>query len=328
MTGGYLRGPGPQVLAAGSANSFNATTINNGAVLQQNGTTSFTDVTNAGQVNNNGNANLTWQGGSNASSGAITVNTSATMNVSEWYNDGVITVNNGGLLNNSVSDLVSGGGSQIFVNSGGTLNADSNAEGVTLNLRGSLLVNNGTVTGTTNVEYGATVQGSGAFGPINVSEGGMLAIANSANFLATSLAVSSGSIMGAGQSVLPATVADAMVDTPKVTDTLTLSGNLCGAGPLIKSGEGLLILSGSNTYGEGTMVEAGTLEVLSSSALPDGTSLTIGAGATLIFDPSLAAAPAASSVAPVPEPGTLMLLAAGAVGLLAYAWRKRHQHEV
>jgi len=42
------------------------------------------------------------------------------------------------------------------LNSGGTLNADSHNEGVVLDLQDSLLVNNGTVTGTTNVYYGAT----------------------------------------------------------------------------------------------------------------------------------------------------------------------------
>ena len=134
ITGGFIRGPASQVLEAGAANSFNGTTIDNGAVIQQNGIANFTDVTNAGQIGTGSNAVLTWQGGTNASSGVLTVNNAATVNVSEWYNDGFITINNGGSLNNSVSNLVSGGGSEILVNSGGTLNVDSNAQGVTLNL--------------------------------------------------------------------------------------------------------------------------------------------------------------------------------------------------
>ena len=68
------------------------------------------------------------------------------------------------------------------MNSGGTLNADSQNEGVALDLQDSLLVNNGTVTGTTNVEYGAIrSEGSGTFGPINLFSGGMLALASSAS---------------------------------------------------------------------------------------------------------------------------------------------------
>jgi hypothetical protein len=72
--------------------------------------------------------------------------------------------------------------------------------------------------------------------------------------------------------------------------------------------------------------------VAAGSALPSGTSLTIGAGGTFVFDPSVAGAPVsggqavaaspAGSVAAVPEPGTVALLIAGlAVGF--GVWRKR-----
>jgi len=107
----------------------------------------------------------------------------------------------------------------------------------------------------------------------------------------------------------------------------TFSGNLSdlnGGGSLTKTGTGLLLLSGENSYGGGTTVSSGTLEVASSSALPDGTSLTVGAGGTFIFDPPPAGAPAvASTVSPVPEPGTLVLLAASGLALLVGAWRRR-----
>ena len=53
---------------------------------------------------------------------------------------------------------------------------------------------------------------------------------------------------------------------------------------------GTLILSGTDTYSGGTTVKAGTLVVTSNSALPNGSSLTIGAGGTLIFDPAQAVA--------------------------------------
>ncbi|MGA2253061.1 MAG: PEP-CTERM sorting domain-containing protein [Thermoguttaceae bacterium] len=61
------------------------------------------------------------------------------------------------------------------------------------------------------------------------------------------------------------------------------------------------------------------------AALPEGMSLTVGAGGTFIFDPSVAGEPVAVSsgaaVAAVPEPGTLMLAAAGALVAFA-AWRR------
>ncbi len=67
----------------------------------------------------------------------------------------------------------------------------------------------------------------------------------------------------------------------------TLSGSISGAGGFIKNGSGEVILSGSNSFSGGTQVLAGTLVINTANALPNGTSLTIGAGGTLIFDPSI-----------------------------------------
>ena len=50
-----------------------------------------------------------------------------------------------------------------------------------------------------------------------------------------------------------------------------------------------VILSGSNSYAGPTVVNAGTLIVANADALPDGTSLTVGAGGVFVFDPSQAA---------------------------------------
>ena len=86
---------------------------------------------------------------------------------------------------------------------------------------------------------------------------------------------------------------------------------------MVIDGPASLILSGSNDYSGGTTVESGCLCIAASAALPAGGSLIIGAGGTLIFDPSAAGAPAelvslpqvhtASEIVAVPEPGTLAL---------------------
>jgi autotransporter-associated beta strand protein len=83
---------------------------------------------------------------------------------------------------------------------------------------------------------------------------------------------------------------------------------------------GTLILSGSDSYTGGTIVEAGTLEVTTAAALPTGTSLTVGAGGAFIFDPM--ASTSSPAISTVPEPSTIALLLIGAIGLLGYVWRR------
>ena len=63
-----------------------------------------------------------------------------------------------------------------------------------------------------------------------------------------------------------------------------------GSAALTLSGNGELILSGTDSYSGGTTVGGGTLDVLDSAALPDGSALTVGSGATLIFGEQPAAA--------------------------------------
>ena len=120
---------------------------------------------------------------------------------------------------------------------------------------------------------------------------------------------------------------------------LNISGNLSDDGlgrslTLAGDGTGLLILSGTNSYGGATNVNAGTMYITNSSALPPESNLTVGAGAAFIFDPNgpgddvatLAASHATSALEPVPEPGTLaLLLAALWSAALCRRFRRRSQ---
>ena len=101
-----------------------------------------------------------------------------------------------------------------------------------------------------------------------------------------------------------------------ITGSIGDQGN--GTGVLELSGPGTLVLANTNTYGVsggGTIVSGGTLIATCSDAIPAGTSLSVGAGGVFIYDPSQAptagSVVAAGTVAAVPEPGTLTLLAAG-----------------
>ena len=138
--------------------SFNAVTTFNSTNILQDGTASLNNFTNGGTLTNN--ATLTFNGGINASTGVIIVND--LLNTLDVGNSGVVTVNNNGVINNSVGNLVNGGGSRTTINTGGTINL---LDGTTLDLNGALLVNNGTVNGTTNVNYGSLAKGTAVTAP-------------------------------------------------------------------------------------------------------------------------------------------------------------------
>ena len=119
-------------------------------------------------------------------------------------------------------------------------------------------------------------------------------------FSGSDYALSDGALTLASSGGMPAiTVGDSSMQT--------ISSTIAGTQGLLKEGPGELVLSGSNTYSGGTTVDDGTLCVTSSTALPDGSSLTVGAGGSFVFDRSAAAATATGrqAVTAIPEPGTL-----------------------
>jgi autotransporter-associated beta strand protein len=94
-------------------------------------------------------------------------------------------------------------------------------------------------------------------------------------------------------------------------DALTIASPLSGPGGLDEIGAGVLILEGSDSYGGETMVSGGTLDLLSRSALMAGSQLMVGANASEIFGVVVQHNSLPDSAQSVPEPGTLLLFAAG-----------------
>jgi autotransporter-associated beta strand protein len=96
--------------------------------------------------------------------------------------------------------------------------------------------------------------------------------------------------------------------------TLTIGTTIGNSQPvptvLKKTGNGTLVLSGTDTYTGGTIVAQGTLIVQNAKAIADGTSLTV--GNALAFPAPVVPASA------VPEPGTWAILAAGIACLMVY----------
>ena len=78
----------------------------------------------------------------------------------------------------------------------------------------------------------------------------------------------------------------------------SISADLTGAGALDKTGTATVVLSGVNTYSDGTTVSEGLLAINSSNALPDGGGLSVSAGGTFIFDPSISASSNDTTVVP------------------------------
>jgi fibronectin-binding autotransporter adhesin len=102
------------------------------------------------------------------------------------------------------------------------------------------------------------------------------------------------------------------------TDSLAVTGQVVGGGTLATSGDGTVLLSGTNSFTGGTEVESGTLVIQNNEALVDGSSLTVGSASA--FQAPVVPAPA--PVAAVPEPGTMTLLVAAAVAGLGL-WRRK-----
>jgi autotransporter-associated beta strand protein len=75
----------------------------------------------------------------------------------------------------------------------------------------------------------------------------------------------------------------ATIDT--ANNSATFSGVFSGGGSLIKAGDGTLVLSGTNTYSGGTILNAGTLSITRNANLGTG-SLLLNNGATLLTNGS------------------------------------------
>lgn len=175
VAGGLLMGAGQHDLAA--VRRLVGTSVSNGVVLAPASGTSFVGVSNAGQITNANGRTLSWAGGANTS-GTLTVLGSTAL--SGFSSGGVIDVRAGGRLSNSGSDLVLTGGSRTMLGKaethGGTLSLDG---GTRLQLNGGLLVNNGTIDGTVQVNHGGLAKGAGQYGAVIVADGGRFSPGNS-----------------------------------------------------------------------------------------------------------------------------------------------------
>ncbi len=257
----------------------------------------YPSISGSGNLTQAGTSVLTLQGNNTYTGGTIV--SAGTLELdSALPTGGPATVNgtlNLGGFDTNLSALTGSGAVNNDSASGITLTVDSGAFGGTIENTGGgslaleksgigelILSGSNTFTGSTTVDGGTLQIGNGGSGE---------------SLASLSISISGGASLVFGQS-----------------DSMTYSGDIGGGGSLTLDGPGILILSGSNTYTGGTIVDGGTLEITGSNALPSGTALTVGAGAASLFGSPAVGAP----MMPVPEPGALALLAVAVIATAAW----------
>ena len=223
ISNGFLQGSGTQTLTGGAR--LSGVTTSSSVTISQTGAASVSNFTNNGQFNNAAGQSLGWSDGTITSAGKLTIGGIVT--ASDFVSNGIITINGGGALNNSGSNINLGGGSRTTINSSGAL---STASGTTIELNGGLLINNGTITGTTDVNYGALAMGTGSYGLVNVNQGGVYAPGNSPGIVTAAAVTFDNTAVSTGaaelQIELGGTTPGIGYDQLHVTGQLSLGGIL------------------------------------------------------------------------------------------------------
>ena len=275
----------------GSLSSASALSVGSGAVLSFNrsnsatqGTDFATLISGSGTVMQIGSGTLVLSGGNTYSGGTKLNAGSLFVNSAYALGTGTLTISASTTLGNTSGSAVTlaNNNAQVWAGNfgfagGSDLNLGTGA--VTLMASPLVTVSTGTLTvgGTISGSFGLTTAGTGL-----LVLSGMNIYSGMTTVTAGTLQVGAGSTSGRlGTGAV--SVASAAVLTFNRSNAATQGsdfGVISGAGTVMQIGSGTLILSGSNTYGGGTSLKAGSLFVNSAYALGSG-SLTISASTTL-----------------------------------------------
>ncbi|MDR6635759.1 fibronectin-binding autotransporter adhesin [Phyllobacterium sp. 1468] len=190
----------------------------------------------------------------------MTVNAGATLDLAGFANT-VGALSGGGNVILGSATLTSGGVNGTFT---GTI---SGSGGFTRMGGGTQ-----TITGCNNSYTGATtVNGGGTLSVNCLANGGLASGIGASGSASSNLVLTGGTLAYTGTNVTTNrgfTLAggDGGINVSSGTTTLGFTGQVTGAGRLRKFGPGTLILSGTNNYSLGTVVDAGTLRAGSASA--------------------------------------------------------------
>ena len=180
ISGGFLRGAGLHDLSA--VTRIEGTSIGSDVSIEQSSPLTMINVTNAGTIKSS--ASLTLDGFFLTSAGQLSLNTDATIEAFE--SGGMLTINGESTVNNVGTNMVLGAGSRTFIGQAGREGGNLLLrDRTTLELNGALLVNNGTIDGPTDVNFGSLAKGSGRYGDVNVTDGGRFSPGNSPGTVTT-----------------------------------------------------------------------------------------------------------------------------------------------
>jgi hypothetical protein len=181
--GGFLRGLGTFALTGNTA--LSGVTTFNSTNLNVTGPATTNNFSNNGTLTVAASQTFAMNYATNGAAGLFTIDSTA--NVGDFTSYGRTQVNPGGMLNNTQSTLVFGGGSTTFVGiynpnngqvtPGGTINIGNGD----MRVQGGFVRNNGTITGNGNliIDYLGLVKGAGDIdlpnAPIRINGGQLLA---------------------------------------------------------------------------------------------------------------------------------------------------------
>ncbi len=214
----------------------------------------------------------------------------------------------------------------------GTSPVDLIVNGNIYNSYGITKVNNGILELTDANSYnGATTINGGTLQVGNVNALGTGALVDNSGALdLNGFSISVPGLSGSTGVVSNSAVGSSGTLTVGQSNSTSFGGSITdGAGQLALdlTGTGTLTLTGTSSFSGGTTIDSGTLVVTNNEGLGDGSNLYVGGNLSLfggvVGASAAAAAPADSTaVSPIPEPGTLALLAAAA-GLAVGIWRRK-----
>ncbi len=239
-------------------------------------------------------ADKAFDGGGNATSGAITKSGQGTLILAgdNTYTGGAsilggtIQVGTGGTTGNITGNdaAIANNGTLIINRAGGFGLGNALSGSGTLIQAGSgttIVTGNNTYTGATLVRGGTLQVGSSQ--ALGVNSAVTLSNVTGATLNLTNYNSTIAALGGGGASGGNVTLGSGTLTVGNAGGSGTYSGAISGTGGLVKSGSGTQTLAGNNTYTGATIISAGTLQAGANQALARNSSVTLSnaAGATL-----------------------------------------------